>query len=83
MDSGQIRPLGDQAAFVSFDDEQQALNFAEAMRHSGFLWVIDIVQAYASVAVHFDLEQTTFADVQQALLHLSQMQREHEGMRGR
>jgi inhibitor of KinA len=60
-------PLGDQAALAYFVDEVAALRFAAAVRRWAPAWLVDVVQAYTSVAVFFDLEQTTFADVVQRL----------------
>jgi inhibitor of KinA len=56
-------PLGDQAALAYFVDEAAAGRFAEAVRRTGEPWVVDVVQAYHSVAVFYDLEQATFAAV--------------------
>jgi inhibitor of KinA len=56
-------PLGDQAALVYFAEEAEALRFAAAVRHANPDWLVDVVQAYASVAVFFDLGRTHFADV--------------------
>jgi inhibitor of KinA len=72
-----ILPLGDQAALVYFDRQEAmdetlpaelaALQFAERIRQVGWPWVVDVVQAYASVGVYFDLNQVDFADVVGAL----------------
>jgi inhibitor of KinA len=55
-------PLGDQAVLASFADEAAALRFAAAVRRDGAAWLIDVVSAYATVAVFFDPGLTTFAD---------------------
>jgi inhibitor of KinA len=55
-----IVPLGDQAALAYFADEMSALQFASAMRGANHPWVVDIVQAYASVAVFYDLDSASF-----------------------
>jgi inhibitor of KinA len=60
-------PLGDQAALVYFVNESAALCFAAAVRRWAPAWLVDVVQAYTSVAVFFDLEKTTFAEVTQRL----------------
>jgi inhibitor of KinA len=59
----QMVPLGDQAILVYFPVETAALNFTAAVRHTPPGWLIDVVQAYTSVAVFFDLEQTHYAVV--------------------
>ena len=53
-------PLGDQAAMAYFADEAAALRFAAAVRHAKPNWIVDIVQAYTSVAVFFDLQRMKF-----------------------
>jgi inhibitor of KinA len=58
-----IVPLGDQALLAYCDDETTALNLAAHVRQSKWPWLVDVVQAYASVGVHFDLLQTTFGEV--------------------
>jgi inhibitor of KinA len=58
-----IMPLGDQAALAYFGDEAGALRFSAAVRRENPTWLVDVVQAYASVAVFFDLDQTRFAEV--------------------
>src|SRR5262245_15775071 len=56
-------PLGDQAALAYFMDEAAGLRFAEAVRRAIAPWLVDVVQAYTSVAVFFDLDRTRFAVV--------------------
>lgn len=58
-----VTPLGDQAALAYFADENAAARFAAAMRGRAGPWLVDVVQAYKSVAVYFDLDRTTFAAV--------------------
>jgi inhibitor of KinA len=65
-----LQPLGDQAALAAFADEGAALRWAEAVRRLGAPWVVDVVGAYTRVAVYFDLEQTTFAEVAPVLTSL-------------
>jgi inhibitor of KinA len=64
-------PLGDQAALAYFADEQTALQFASAVRKANDAWLVDVVQAYASVAVFYDLDQTTFGAVAERLKQIS------------
>jgi inhibitor of KinA len=66
----ELQPLSDQAALAYFTDEATALRFAAAVRHGGEPWLVDVVQAYTSVAVFFDLDRTTFAHVADRLREL-------------
>src|SRR5258708_5184243 len=60
-------PLGDQAALVYCADETAALRFAAAVRQAHDPWLVDVVQAYTSVAVFFDLGRSRFAEVAERL----------------
>jgi inhibitor of KinA len=62
-----LHPFGDQAVLASFAVESDALRWAAAVRRLSTPWLVDVVQAYRTVAVYFDLEETTFATVTQAL----------------
>jgi inhibitor of KinA len=66
----QVVPLGDQGALVYFPDESAALRFAAAVRGLGEPWLIDVVQAYTSVAVYSDLLRINFAGLAAALRRL-------------
>jgi inhibitor of KinA len=66
-----LQPLGDQAVLASFDAESDALRWAAAVRRLGTPWLVDVVQAYRTVAVYFDLDQTTLVAVMQDLDALS------------
>jgi inhibitor of KinA len=68
-------PLGDQAALAYLANETAALRFAAAVRRQAASWVVDVVQAYTSVAVFFDPERTDFA---RAAAHLSRLAAEAE-----
>jgi len=65
-------PLGDQAALAYFEDEAAALRFAAAMRQGKEAWLVDVVQAYTSVAVFFDLDRTEFKSVAEHLRKVEQ-----------
>jgi inhibitor of KinA len=52
---------------TSFAVESDALRWAAAVRRLAAPWLVEVVQAYRSVAVYFDLEQTTLADVRRIL----------------
>ncbi len=66
-------PLGDQAALAYFPDETAALHFAAVVRRAADPWLVDVVQAYTSVAVFYDLDQINFAAVAE---HLRRLDRE-------
>jgi inhibitor of KinA len=56
-------PLGDQGVLATFVTESAALHFAAAVEAAMPLGVVDIVPAYFSVAVFFDLGQTRYAEL--------------------
>jgi inhibitor of KinA len=66
-----VVPLGDAAALAHFPDEGAALRFAQAVRHLNEDWLIDVVQAYATVAVYFDLDRTRFQTVAERLQRIA------------
>ncbi len=65
-----LEPLGDQAVMAAFDEETGAFAFAAAARRSNAPWLVDVVQAYATVAVFFDALQISYADASAALREL-------------
>jgi inhibitor of KinA len=60
-----LEALGDQAVVAYCDDEQAAL--AAARRWRDLPWAIDVVQAYTSVAVYYDLTRIDYQRAAQAL----------------
>src|SRR6266446_3421223 len=50
-----LQPLSDQAVLAYCADEAAALEFAAAVRQSEPAWLVDVVQAYTSVAVLFEM----------------------------
>jgi inhibitor of KinA len=70
----QFLPLGDQAAMAYFPAEVAAFRFATVVRHANPTWTVDVVQAYTSVAVFFDLKKTNFAQAVAELQKLSDSQ---------
>jgi inhibitor of KinA len=65
-----LQTLGDQAALATFADEGAALRWAAAARGLSADWLLDVVQAYTTVAVHFNLDRATYAEVTAALAGL-------------
>lgn len=55
-----LLPLGDQAVLAYCADESAALRFAAAARRDDPPWLVDVVQAYASVAVFYDLDRCNY-----------------------
>jgi inhibitor of KinA len=62
-----LEPLGDQAVLAAFEREADALRFAVAVRTTNPSWLVDVVQAYATVAVFFDRKIACFAEAAAAL----------------
>lgn len=62
-----LKPLGDQALLAYLPDEAAAVGFAAAVRAAGFAWLVDVVPAYSTVGVYFDLERIALASVRKAL----------------
>ncbi len=56
----QFEPLGDAAVLATLASEAAAQQFAAAARQTRLPWRIDVVAAYVTVAVFFDLEMTTY-----------------------
>ncbi len=63
----QFQPLGDQAVLVYLSDEKTAVRFAAQVREAAWPWTVDVVQAYQSVAVYYDLATIDYVDVRSAL----------------
>ncbi len=59
-----LQPLGDQAWMATFADEDAAAAFAVSVRGGDPSWLVDVVQAYRSVAVFFDADRATLAVVE-------------------
>ena len=57
-----FQPMGDQALLAYCDDEQAALSLSARVRQRQFPWVLDVVQAYKSVAIFVDLDQIDFSE---------------------
>ncbi len=57
------QPLGDQATIGYAASEDEAAAQTAAIRRANFAWLLDVVQAYTSVGVFFDLDRAEFAQV--------------------
>lgn len=60
MDKDPLQPLADQAVLAALADETQALRFAARARRLQAAGLVDVVQAYTTVAVFYDLDQTNY-----------------------
>ena len=55
-----LRPLGDQAVLAYCDDEAEAFALAGRLHGAGLPWLVDVVQAYLSVAAFYDGRQVDY-----------------------
>lgn len=58
-----FEPLGDQGVLARFGDETTALLWAEAVRRRGDARLLDVVQAYSTVAVFHDPGRLTLPEL--------------------
>ena len=56
-----LQPLGDQAVLAACAMKPPPLRLAAAVRRLAPAWLLDVVQAYTTVAVFFDLDQIRYA----------------------
>jgi inhibitor of KinA len=56
-------PLGDQAVMAYCDDENHAFRLADQVRRLQPGWLIDVVQAYVSVAIFYEAATVDYAQV--------------------
>jgi inhibitor of KinA len=73
-----LTPLGDQAVLAKFPHEADALQFAAAVRAAALPGVVDVVPAYFSVAVFYDVMQTRYAELAPRLSQLDAQRHEAE-----
>ncbi len=58
-----LEPLGDQAVMAYCDDEGQATLLTARVRRALPAWCVDVVQAYLSVSIYYDLTAVDYAQV--------------------
>lgn len=58
-----LQPLGDQAVLASFEEEDAAASLAASVRNKPPPGLVDVVQAYATVAVFFTLETSCYREM--------------------
>src|ERR1019366_2545757 len=66
-----FEPLGDQAVMAYCADENQATLLAGQVRRAMPAWCVDVVQAYVSVAIYYDIAVIDFAEAALWLTTLS------------
>lgn len=66
-----MQPLGDQAVLIAFASEAEAAHFAAKLGRVSFPWLVDVVQAYATIAVFYDLQTVHFAEAARMLRGLN------------
>jgi inhibitor of KinA len=64
------QPLGDQAVLGHASDEAAAFGAAATVRRHAWPWVVEVVQAYASIAVFYDADRIDFDSVRASLINL-------------
>jgi inhibitor of KinA len=73
-----LQPLGDQGVLATPADEDAAVRLASAVRRHCPPWLLDVVQAYRTVAVFYDLEAIRFDAVADWLRQLEAAHEEAE-----
>lgn len=63
----QLEPMGDQGVLARLDDEGEAVRWAAAVRALAPHWLLDVVQAYTTVAIFHDAGQLGVRDVMEQL----------------
>ena len=58
-----FEPLGDQALLAYCESEEDASRLAALIRRDAPPWCVDVVQAYLSVALYYDIATTDFMHV--------------------
>jgi allophanate hydrolase subunit 1 len=61
---------GDQGLLARFATEEEALRWARAVRELQRDWIVDVVQAYTTVAVYVDCGRITLHQARQEVEHL-------------
>jgi inhibitor of KinA len=66
-----MEPLGDQACLVRCASEEEARAFASSARQMNWPWLVDVVPAYTTVGLYFDLRRCRYPEVEAALQRLT------------
>src|ERR1043165_8547589 len=78
-----LLPLGDQAVMSYCANENEAARLASIVRRSKPEWCVDVLQAYTTVAVFYDLELVDFETVAAWLRDRCQSQADPDAETGR
>jgi inhibitor of KinA len=70
MKGAALEPIGDQGVMARFGREEEALAWAAAVRGLAADWLLDVVGAYATVAVYHDRERISLAELMRVLKSL-------------
>lgn len=70
MKGAALEPIGDQGVMARFGREEEALAWAAAVRALPADWLLDVVGAYATVAVYHDRERISLAELTRLLSSL-------------
>ena len=70
-----LEPLGDQAVMAYCDDEADATALTAWINQQQPAWCVDVVQAYVSVAVYYDVAKVDFGAVADWLAQAQQLER--------
>jgi inhibitor of KinA len=70
LSAAAYEPMGDQSVLAHCADEAAALSFAAAVRAAKPGWLLDVVSAYAAVAVFFDADRIRYSDAEADLRHI-------------
>src|SRR5260370_635884 len=76
-------PLSDQAVMASCDNEKQATLVSAQIRLCKEPWLVDVVQAYVSVAIFYDTRRADFFQVVDWLTHNAVVSTEDSVLRSR
>jgi inhibitor of KinA len=78
-----LQPLGDQAVLANCADEAAALRLASSLRRAAPPWLIDVVQAYTTVAAFLDPDRTTYAAAAEVVAGLSESSAQEGAVEGK
>ncbi|MFO0841748.1 MAG: carboxyltransferase domain-containing protein [Gemmataceae bacterium] len=70
MKGAALEPIGDQGVMARFGQEEEALAWAAAVRALAADWLLDVVGAYATVAVYHDRDRISLAELTRLLRSL-------------
>jgi inhibitor of KinA len=78
-----FEPLGDQAVMAYCANENQAMQLAASVRKNMPDWCIDVVQAYVSVAIYYDLNAIDYDEAAKQVQGITADELPADGLTGR